>query len=80
MSQSQMEKQELIFREDILIRLFNMFQEDYRASIMEFPQDKKIEFIRYLSECFDIIESPTAENWKIFTKKKVRLKKNMASD
>lgn len=68
-----MEKQELIFREKILLRLTNLFQEDYIASIGEFPKDKKIEFVRYLSECFDIIEenmsNPTKEDWRILTNK-----------
>lgn len=69
MGESEIKKEKLIFREDILIRLTNMFQEDFRASMAEFPKDKKIEFVRYLWECFDLIESPTTENWNMFTNK-----------
>lgn len=53
--------------------LAKKYRQDYEASVAEFPQDKKIEFVEHLLECLDIIEtyiaSPTKENWGIYAKK-----------
>lgn len=61
--------------------LAKKYRQDYEASVAEFPQDKKIEFVEHLLECLDIIEtyiaSPTKENWKIYaTKENAFLKKH----
>lgn len=46
---------------------------DYEASVAEFPEDKKIEFIEHLLECLDIIDTyisnPSKENWDVYAKK-----------
>lgn len=53
--------------------LAKKYKKDFEASVAEFPEDKKIEFIEHLLECLDIIEgytlSPTNENWKIYADK-----------
>jgi len=60
-------------RHSIPSLLSRKYMKDYEASIAEFPEDKKIEFVEHLLECLDIIEtyisSPTKENWGIYAKK-----------
>lgn len=62
-----------IDRHSIPSLLVRKYRKDYEASIAEFPQDKKIEFVEHLMECLDIIETyisnPTKENWEIYSKK-----------
>lgn len=57
----------------VLGLLAQKYAEDYQASILAFPEDKRIEFIEHLLECLDIIEayfaSPTEENWKPYAQK-----------
>ena len=47
--------------------------QDCEASLIDFPDDKKVEFLEHLLECFDIIEkyfaNPTPENYKIYANK-----------
>lgn len=60
-------------RHSIPSLLSRKYMKDYEASIAEFPEDKKIEFVEHLLECLDIIEtyisSPTKENWGVYAKK-----------
>lgn len=60
-------------RHSIPSLLSRQYMKDYEASIAEFPEDKKIEFVEHLLESLDIVEaymsSPTKENWKIFADK-----------
>jgi hypothetical protein len=70
-----------IERRHIPSLLARMYMKDYEASIAEFPEDKKNDFLEHLLECLDIIEvylsSPTKENWKIYAQKEnVFLKKH----
>lgn len=61
--------------------LAKKYKQDYKESVAEFPEGKKIEFVEHLLECLDIIETymsdPTKENWKTYsTKENAFLKKH----
>lgn len=62
-----------IDRRDVPILLAEKYLKDYEASITEFPEDKRVEFLDHLIECLGIIknyaEKPTEENYKVYADK-----------
>jgi hypothetical protein len=62
-----------INRKQVPDLLATKFIKDYTASIAKFPQDKKVEFLEHILQCFDIVEkywaNQTNQNWKIYADK-----------
>ena len=63
----------IIERNRVPAFLSRKYMQDCEASLIDFPDDKKVEFLEHLLECFDIIEkyfaNPTPENYKIYANK-----------
>lgn len=53
--------------------LAGKYMEDYQASVAEFPDNKKVEFVEHILGCLDMMENyladPTNENWKVYVDK-----------
>ncbi|HEX7413657.1 MAG TPA: hypothetical protein VF411_06380 [Bacteroidia bacterium] len=63
----------IIERNRVPAFLSRKYMQDCEASLIDFPDDKKVEFLEHLLECFDVIESyfasPTTANYKIYVNK-----------
>ena len=63
----------IIERKRVPAFLSRKYMQDCEASLADFPDDKKVEFLEHLLDCFDIIEkyfaNPTPENYKIYANK-----------
>jgi hypothetical protein len=66
-------KAEQIDRRKVPSLLARKYMKDYEASLADFPDDKKIDFLEHLLECLDIFEryiaDPTPENYMIYADK-----------
>lgn len=71
--QKQKPEHKIIERKRVPAFLSRKYMQDCEASLADFPDNKKVEFLEHLLECFDIIEkyfaNPTPENYKVYANK-----------
>jgi hypothetical protein len=62
---------ERVDRRQVPSLLARKYVKDYQASLVDFPDDKKIDFLEHLLECLDILSNyvvnPTSGNYKIYS-------------